>query len=101
MLHQIRSRRQLSFLFLLLSVEPSPRSLEGFVAGRLGNLAPYKNATVLGVLGIFYGIYIMDSNDPLWFNVAGLLRLVPASLLGGYIAVRRSEAQADAAAPER
>ena len=38
----------------------------------------------------FIDIYIMDSNDPLWFNVAGLLRLVPASLLGGYIAYARA-----------
>lgn len=61
----------------------------GFVAAKIGKLAPYQNAAVIGALGMVFGI-IMGGEAPLWFDVTGYLTVVPAALLGGYFVARQN-----------
>lgn len=67
----------------------------GFIAAKIGKLAPYKNAVVIGVLGIISGALLVDGGSPLWFDIAGFVSVVPAALLGGFFgAYKKSEALA-------
>lgn len=61
----------------------------GFIAAKIGKLAPYKNAAVIGALGVAIGI-LMGVEAPLWFDVAAYLTVVPAALLGGYFVARKN-----------
>ena len=61
----------------------------GFVAAKIGKLAPYQNAAVICALGMLFGI-IMGGEAPLWFDVTGYLTVVPADLLGGYFIARQN-----------
>ncbi len=60
----------------------------GLVAANIGHLAVYKNASVIGVLGVVIGA-VMSEGFPIWFNVLSLCSVIPAALLGGYIAARK------------
>ena len=61
----------------------------GFIAAKYGKLAPYKNAAVIGVIGIILGV-LLSSNYPLWFNVLALLITLPSALLGAYFVARKN-----------
>lgn len=61
----------------------------GFIAAKIGKLAPYKNAAVIGALGVAIGI-LMGVEAPLWFDVTAYLTVVPAALLGGYFVARKN-----------
>ena len=61
----------------------------GFVAANIGRQAAYKNAIIFGVIGLILGA-LMSEGFPLWFNTLGFLTVIPASMLGGYIAVRKN-----------
>jgi hypothetical protein len=63
--------------------------LGGFVAAKIGKLAPYKNAVVIGILGIIIGILVRDAGPPDWFDMVGFVSVVPAALLGGYFAASK------------
>ena len=46
------------------------------------------NTTVFGVIEIVIGLtFVLFIAMPLWFNIASLVLMVPASLLGAYIAL--------------
>lgn len=57
----------------------------GYVAARVAKREPYLNAGAIGVLGIVLGM-LMPGNYPLWFDLSGLLLVLPAALLGGHLA---------------
>lgn len=60
----------------------------GYIAAKYGGLAPYKNAAVIGVSGLVFGVLSMDS-FPLWFNVIGFISVIPAALFGAYLMVKK------------
>jgi len=53
----------------------------GYLAARIAKSYPYFNALGLGLLGAAFGL-LFWSQYPLWFNVLGLVLVVPAALLG-------------------
>tara|TARA_R110001599_G_scaffold352201_1_gene586273 strand:+ start:160 stop:540 length:381 start_codon:yes stop_codon:yes gene_type:complete len=61
----------------------------GFIAANIGRQAAYKNAAILGVIGLFFGV-LMSEGLPLWFNIIGFVTVIPASLIGGYFAIRKN-----------
>ena len=65
----------------------------GYVTVRVAKRAPYLNAGVLGALGLLLGVPLAH-NYPLWFNVVSFIVVPPAALLGGRLAVRRTEKSA-------
>jgi tetrahydromethanopterin S-methyltransferase subunit C len=52
-------------------------------------LAPYKNATVFGVIGAALGL-MLATFDPLWFDFLGIILVVPVAILGGYVVARKN-----------
>lgn len=65
--------------------------IAGYIAAKFGKLAPYKNSMVIGVVGVFIGIFFI-STYPLWFSILGILTAIPAAMLGGYFIARKNEA---------
>jgi hypothetical protein len=65
----------------------------GYLAARLAKSYPYFNALALGVLGAAFGLLFWPQY-PLWFNIVGLLLVVPAALLGGHLYSLRPRAHA-------
>lgn len=63
----------------------------GYVAARIGNMSPYINAALVGVLGVVIA-FLLGSPGPLWFNIIGYGVVIPAALLGGYVAAARTTA---------
>ncbi|THF63291.1 hypothetical protein [Pseudothauera rhizosphaerae] len=59
--------------------------LGGYVAARIAKKRLYVNAGVVGGLGILIGLLPAQDN-PLWFNIICFLTVVPAAILGGYLA---------------
>jgi hypothetical protein len=60
-------------------------ALGGYIAARFAKIRPYANAVVIGIVGIFIGIFTIE-RYPLWFNLVGFITVLPAALLGAHIA---------------
>jgi NADH:ubiquinone oxidoreductase subunit 6 (subunit J) len=65
----------------------------GYLAARIAKSYPYFNALALGLLGAAYGL-LFWSQYPLWFNILGLVLVVPAALLGAHLLVLGSRTRA-------
>lgn len=76
-----------SFLLFSILLGTLTTVLGGYVAARIAKRYPYFNGLALGVLGAVFGLAFW-SEYPLWFNLAALASVVPASLLGAHLAVR-------------
>jgi len=77
-----------NYLLWGLLVGTASTVVGGFIAAKIGKLAPYQNASVIGILGVVIGI-ILGGENPLWFDVTANLTVIPAALLGGYLVVRK------------
>ena len=66
----------------------------GYVCAKVANRLPYMNAAALGVVGLVVGVLLADGDSPLWFNVLGLLVVLPSALLGGHFAKVQARAAA-------
>ena len=66
----------------------------GFIAANIGHQAAYKNAIILGSIGLVLSV-LMSVGFPLWFNVIGFITVIPASLFGGYFVVRKTTYQSN------
>lgn len=65
--------------------------LAGFVAGAIAGRAEVKHAMALGIAGLVLSLGSMIyyfGRQPLWFQLAGLILVLPASVLGGYLRQR-------------
>lgn len=60
----------------------------GYVAARIAKRAPWFHAGVVGVAFIAMR-WLAIEHEPLWFNVTAFALTLPASLLGGYLALLR------------
>ena len=65
----------------------------GYLAARIARSYPYFNALALGLLGGAFGL-LFWSQYPLWFNLLGLVLVVPAALLGAHLLTLASRAHA-------
>ncbi|MEW9699112.1 hypothetical protein [Paenibacillus sp. SI8] len=65
--------------------------LGGFVAAKVAKRAEYFNASIIGVIGAAIGFdSMLTSHDsPLWYDLTGFIIIVPVSLLGGYVALKK------------
>ncbi len=81
---------QPDFLLYILAVSLLSMVVGGYISGKLGKLDPYKNGLVFGLIGFASGIVLADF-DPFWFDSIKLLLLIPASLLGVYLAVGKKK----------
>jgi len=61
----------------------------GYISAKYGNIAPYLNSFIIGLLSLGLGFLVMDKY-PLWFNVLGFITVIPISMLGGFLVARRS-----------
>jgi hypothetical protein len=86
------SNAVLLLLFLVIGLFWS--FLGGYVAARVAKRAEYFNAACIGVIGAAIGFDSMLSNNgiPLWYELVGFFAIVPISLLGGYLALKRKKA---------
>lgn len=83
-----------ALLLLLLLIGLFWSFLGGFVAAKVAKRAEYFNAACIGVIGAAIGFDSMISNHgiPLWYQLIGFFAIVPVSLLGGYLALKRKKA---------
>jgi hypothetical protein len=84
-----------SLAFLLSSVVLGSLTtvVGGYLAARIAKSYPYFNALALGLLGGAFGL-LFSPQYPMWFNVLGLVLVVPAALLGAHLLTRISRARA-------
>lgn len=82
-----------SLMLLLLVVGLFWSFLGGYVAARIAKRAEYFNAAIIGVIGAAIGFDSMltNSNIPLWYELIGFFVIVPVSLLGGWVALKRKK----------
>ena len=64
-----------------------------YLTARVAKRAEYFNAAIIGVIGAGIGFDSILTNDiiPLWFELIGLVAIVPVSLLGGFVALKRKK----------
>ncbi|OPH60814.1 hypothetical protein BC351_16585 [Paenibacillus ferrarius] len=65
----------------------------GYIAAKVARRAEYFNAAIIGVIGAAIGFDSMltDHGIPLWFELIGFVVIIPISLLGGYVALKRKK----------
>ncbi|MNY82670.1 hypothetical protein D3C86_2249180 [compost metagenome] len=51
------------------------------------------NAAIIGVIGAGIGFDSLLTDDiiPLWYELIGLVAIVPVALLGGYVALKKKK----------
>lgn len=66
-----------------------------YVAAKVAKRAEYFNAGCIGVIGAAVGFDSLISNPGVafWYQIIGLIVIVPVSLLGGHVALRRKHAR--------
>lgn len=83
-----------TFLWVALVLGTLTTIVGGYVCAKVANRLPYMNAAALGVVGLVVGVLLADGDSPLWFNVLGLLVVLPSALLGGHFAKVQARAAA-------
>lgn len=83
-----------ALMLLLMVVGLFWSFLGGYVAARVARRAEYFNAAIIGVIGAAIGFDSMltNANTPLWYELIGFFVIVPISLLGGWVALKRKKA---------
>lgn len=79
------------FMLVLLAVGMLWSFFGGYVAAFMAKRAERFHASIIGVVGAAIGFHslITDNDVPLWYQILGLLIIIPVSLLGGQLALRR------------
>ncbi|MGC4004438.1 MAG: hypothetical protein QM811_15500 [Pirellulales bacterium] len=73
-------------LIMILVVGTFTTVFGGYLAGRFAPDAPVLNALCCGLLGCAACFVFYDPKLPPWFNITGIASILPATLLGGYLA---------------
>lgn len=83
-----------ALMLLMLVVGLFWSFLGGYIAARVAKRAEYFNAAIIGVIGAAIGFdaILTNSNIPLWYELVGFFVIVPISLLGGWVALKRKKA---------
>jgi hypothetical protein len=76
-------------LFYAIIISAITSLIGGYISAQYGKLAPYKNSTIFGCLGVAISM-ALATYDPVWFDITGFITTIPAALLGGYISAKRN-----------
>lgn len=71
-------------------------AIGGYVAGMIARRAEVQHALALGILGfvLSIGTFVQyQGRQPLWFQLAGMVMVIPAAVAGGYLRARHRNAQ--------
>ncbi|MCG7497738.1 hypothetical protein MHO82_12780 [Vibrio sp. Of7-15] len=80
---------QTDFLIFISVVSSFTCVLTGYISAKYGKEAPYKNALVLSLIGMAFSL-MFPIYEPVWFDVIGLITLIPLTLFGSYVWVRHT-----------
>lgn len=82
-------------MLLLLVIGLLWTLLGSYMAARIARRAELFNAAIIGVIGAGIGFDSMltDHSVPLWYDLLGFIAIVPVSLLGGYMAIKKKQAR--------
>ena len=78
-----------SFLLWSLFIGSISTVIGGFIAAKYGKSSPYKNSSIIGLLGIIVGV-LSVGDAPLWADIAGFLTVIPAALFGGFLVAQKN-----------
>lgn len=79
-----------TFLITSFVIGLSLSAVGGYVAARIAGKDYYLNSGLVGVVGVLAGLLSLSNAYPIWFNVGGLILIVPAALYGGRLAESRA-----------
>jgi hypothetical protein len=76
-------------LLLGLIVGMSFTVLGGYFAGRMAGRSEVLHGALVAIVGMVIALIFREKGDPLWFDIAGFVAMLPAGMAGGYLAQRR------------
>lgn len=90
-LNAIYSNAALLLLFLVVGLFWT--FLGSYFTAKVAKRAELFNAAIIGVIGAGIGFDSILTQDviPLWYELVGLVAIVPVALLGGYVALKRKK----------
>ncbi|MDA8099823.1 MAG: hypothetical protein M0042_09365 [Nitrospiraceae bacterium] len=59
------------------------------LAGVMAKEAEILHGALVAAIGMVLSIVFHESGDPLWFQIAGFVAILPAGVFGGYLAKKR------------
>lgn len=67
--------------------------LGSYLTAKVAKRAEFFNAAIIGVIGAGIGFdsILTDDVSPLWYELIGLVAIVPVALLGGFLALKRKK----------
>ena len=77
------------FAVVALAIDLAYGIAGGYLAARLGRLAPLASAIAFGLLGVTLSVVATAGTTSAWYPVALQLLLVPATVLGGWMRARQ------------
>ena len=77
------------FAIVVLAIDLAYGVAGGYLAARLGPVAPLASAVAFGVLGVLLSTVATEGATPAWYPLALQLLLVPATALGGWMRARQ------------
>lgn len=90
---EVMSRmKSTSGLLLGLILGLSCTVLGGFFAGKMAGKAEVLHGVLVAIAGMAMALIFRESGTPLWFDVAGLVGMLPAGMAGGHLAQRHRAA---------
>ena len=63
--------------------------LGGFFAGKIAGRAEVLHGALVAIAGMVMALIFRESGTPLWFDIAGLVGMLPAGMAGGHLAQKR------------
>lgn len=63
----------------------------GYVTARLAGTSPVAHAVVMGTIQAvvtLWAMFTVPSEEPAWFWITGIVLMIPAAFLGGWLVVR-------------
>lgn len=73
------------FAIVVLAIDLAYGVAGGYVAARLGRVAPLASAVAFGVLGVMLSVVATGGAMPGWYPLALQLLLLPATAIGGWM----------------
>lgn len=61
--------------------------LGGYVSGRVAKVQEILHGSIVGCMSLFFGLWYWTS-FPFWYNIAGMIVVIPCGMLGGYFATK-------------
>lgn len=67
--------------------------LGSYLTAKVAKRAEFFNAAIIGVIGAGIGFDSILTDDviPLWYELIGLVAIIPVALLGGFLALKRKK----------